>query len=408
MASNQSWPTYAGSTNRWLDPQTVAAISEELPALANEIVTAIQREVPDYARPLRGAFGHGIRSGTEVALRRFIGASEHESPAVYRQLGYGEHRAGRSLDALQSAYRVGARVAWRRMSRAAARAGASPDAQSRLAEAMFAYLDQLAAESVEGYAEAQLDGAGELERRRGTLVSALLGDPAPESGTLAQAAAEARWPLPARLACLVVAGGDGDGARVGRRLSGETLHGEIGGTTCVLVPDPVRLEKEADAVAERLDLAIALGPSVAPADALASLRLARLAGQLTSGRGALVVAEERLADIALLAARDVIGTLRQRTLAPLRGESERSRARLEQTLLAWLRHRGSQKAVAAELGVHPQTVRYRMRRLRELLGRALEDPERRFELELALRARTPEPAPDDPLAKRSVGLLAGQ
>ena len=42
-------------------------------------------------------------------------------------------------------------------------------------------------------------------------------------------------------------------------------------------------------------------------------------------------------------------------------------------------------AEAAELGVHPQTVRYRLRQLRELFGTRLEDPDARFELSLALR-----------------------
>ena len=44
------------------------------------------------------------------------------------------------------------------------------------------------------------------------------------------------------------------------------------------------------------------------------------------------------------------------------------------------------QAVAAALDVHPQTVRYRLKQLRELFGDALEDPEARFELSLALRA----------------------
>jgi DNA-binding PucR family transcriptional regulator len=43
--------------------------------------------------------------------------------------------------------------------------------------------------------------------------------------------------------------------------------------------------------------------------------------------------------------------------------------------------------MAADLHVHPQTVRYRLARLRELLGCALDDPETRFELEVVLRAR---------------------
>ena len=50
-------------------------------------------------------------------------------------------------------------------------------------------------------------------------------------------------------------------------------------------------------------------------------------------------------------------------------------------------HRGRTEAVAKALHVHPQTVRYRLARLRELFGPRLDDPDARFELELALRAR---------------------
>jgi DNA-binding PucR family transcriptional regulator len=74
-------------------------------------------------------------------------------------------------------------------------------------------------------------------------------------------------------------------------------------------------------------------------------------------------------------------------LAPLDAETANSRARLEATLLAWLRHAGTIAAVARELEVHPQTVRYRLGRLRELFGAALDEPDARFELELVLRAR---------------------
>lgn len=403
MALNLAWPIHADSTETSLDPRVSAAIREQLPALADEVIHAIQREVPGYSRPLSGDFGRGIRSGTELALRRFIGAGGDESPAIYRSLGYGEHGAGRSLDALQSAYRVGTRVAWQRMSEAADSAGASAEAQRRLAAAMFAYIDQIAAESIEGYAEAQLAQAGELERRRAALFATLLGDPAPDAAALAGAAAEAQWPLPSTLACLVLGGGS-VAATAGRRLSGDSLNGRVGEQTCIIVPNPTRLEHEARAVAERLGIVVGLGPTVPVRDALRSLRWAALARELgaegATSLGAqgvegarslgalgarLVVAERCLADIALREAPDVVTALRERALAPLHGESERSRTRLEVTLLSWLRHRGSQRAIAAELTVHPQTVRYRLRRLRDLFGAALEDPDRRFELEIALR-----------------------
>jgi DNA-binding PucR family transcriptional regulator len=45
---------------------------------------------------------------------------------------------------------------------------------------------------------------------------------------------------------------------------------------------------------------------------------------------------------------------------------------------------GDRQAVAAELHVHPQTVRYRLARLHELFGAELDDPETRLRLTLAL------------------------
>jgi DNA-binding PucR family transcriptional regulator len=49
--------------------------------------------------------------------------------------------------------------------------------------------------------------------------------------------------------------------------------------------------------------------------------------------------------------------------------------------------------VAARLGVHPQTARYRVTRLRELFGSALDDPDERFWLDLALRVQETYAAP---------------
>ena len=58
--------------------------------------------------------------------------------------------------------------------------------------------------------------------------------------------------------------------------------------------------------------------------------------------------------------------------------------RLAETLRAWLVHQGRRDAVAAELQVHPQTVRYRMTRIRELFGARLDDPRARLELIVGL------------------------
>jgi DNA-binding PucR family transcriptional regulator len=65
------------------------------------------------------------------------------------------------------------------------------------------------------------------------------------------------------------------------------------------------------------------------------------------------------------------------------------REKLEETLRAWLLHHGRRERIAAELFVHPQTVRYRMGQLRELFGARLDDPRCVLELTLALGVPTP-------------------
>jgi hypothetical protein len=349
-------------------------------------VAAIQREVPEYARPLRGPFGHGILTGVEQALRRFLAEGaygETGSGRIYQALGRGEYRAGRSLEALQSAYRVGARIAWRRASRLAADADVPVGAQHDRAEAIFAYIDQLAAESVDGYAEAQAAEAGSLQRRREQLLMLLIGHPPPAPSALTEAASHAAWRLPRRVAMVSVP--PDAAARVARRLSGDALHAADVEHGYIAVPEPTVLAEELAAAASRYAMAIGLGPTLPLGEAADSWHWATLARQ-SAAVGAVREAEAHLAELVVAASPELVIALRQQALRPLDDETPASRRRLEATLLAWLRHRGAQAAVAAELGVHPQTVRYRMGRLRELFGAELEDPDARFALELALRA----------------------
>src|SRR4051812_5093502 len=107
-----------------LPPETAVRLRPELPGLAEEIIAAISVAVPDYVRPLEGAFGTALRLGVEEALGQFLemierpGGERGPGREIYEQLGRAELRAGRSLDALLAAYRIGARVAWRRLSAA--------------------------------------------------------------------------------------------------------------------------------------------------------------------------------------------------------------------------------------------------------------------------------------------------
>src|SRR5919197_694739 len=101
-------------------PEAAGVLRPALPGLADEMIAAIAREVPDYARAMEGEFGQTVRIGVEVALNRFVdlladpAADAGEARETYVNLGRGEYHSGRTLDALLAAYRVGARLAWRR------------------------------------------------------------------------------------------------------------------------------------------------------------------------------------------------------------------------------------------------------------------------------------------------------
>src|SRR3954471_8315949 len=55
-----------------LPSELADALRPGLPDLAEEIITAIGREVPEYRRPLEGPFGRGLGAGVERALGRFV------------------------------------------------------------------------------------------------------------------------------------------------------------------------------------------------------------------------------------------------------------------------------------------------------------------------------------------------
>jgi hypothetical protein len=391
-------------------PQAAAVLRPALPGLADEMIAAIAREVPGYARAMEGDFGQLVRFGVEVALNRFVDLLADPDPGAadsgrtYVDLGRGEFRAGRSLEALLAAYRVGARLAWRRFVEAGVAGGLDPDAIYALGEAIFAYIDELSAESAEGYAEEQTAAAGERERRRRRLVRLLAQDPPAAEDAVRAAAVAAAWTLPrggvAALVPALAGAGEPDeapldaiAARLARRLGEGAIGAEAGGAAIVFVPDP-----DAPARRRRLDAAIddrpvALGPTVdwpqaaaSAGRAVATQRLAA-AGKLATTPTGLIVADDHLAALVLAADPRAAADLAASRLAPLADLAAGPRARLTETLAAWLDRPGQVQAVASALDVHPQTVRYRVRQLRDLFGERLEDPDARFELALALRVR---------------------
>jgi hypothetical protein len=382
-----------------LPPELAAALRPALPDLAQHIIVAIGREVPAYARPLEGPFGRALRVGVQRALTRFVDSIESPESVdagareVYVALGRGEMRGGRSLDALLSAYRIGARLAWERFVAAGEAAGHEPRTLYRLASAIFDYIDGISAESVEGFTQERAAAEGERQRRRQALARLLAREDvsAEEVHDLARLVGWARPELVSGLVVGEAAGDEPDADRLASRLGGDVIA--VGEATLAIawVPDPDAPGRRAQLEAALDGVPAALGPAVPLGRASLSLMRARAAHALAleglvDGGGLVVADQHRPALLLHGGDRTLAADLATAALAPLDELRPGPRSRLRATLRAWLDHPGQVTRVAADLHVHPQTVRYRVAQLRELFGERLEDPEARFELALALRA----------------------
>jgi len=381
---------------RSLPPEIVPVLRPGVPDLADEIIETIRRHLPPYARPLEGAFGQALRAGVERSLTDFLDEVEgerrepgEEERDVYSGLGRGEAREGRSMEYLLAAYRIGARVAWRRTAERGRAHGFDADTLALLAEAFFAYIDQLSARSAEGYAEEQSAIAGEAARLRRRLVALLVQRPPVEPAAIEAAARDAGWQLPATLAAVVWR--DASERPVARALPLGSLAAPLeDGVICALVADPDAPGRRAELERALGERPAALGHTVPSTEAWLSAARARAMLRLVAAGvvegGPLMPAEDHLADLIVHGDPTLVRELAGRRLAPLEDRPARSRERLRETLAAWLDRQGNVAEVAEQLHVHPQTVRYRMGQLRELFGDELDDPRARFELGLALRA----------------------
>ncbi|MGI5166510.1 helix-turn-helix domain-containing protein [Spirillospora sp. CA-253888] len=374
-------------------PRRLAQVMRpELPGLTDEIVNEIRRAIPEYARPVDGPYGQVLRAAVRTALGAFVDRIAAGGPlpgGAYadgaRRLGRYEAREGRSLDTLQAAYRIGGQVAWRRIMKVAPRYDVSSAIMSRLADALFVFLDELAALSLDGYLEARATPVAPLdERRRELLRLVLTGAPGPALMELAEAA---RWPVP-REATLVALR---PGARCVRGALDRDLLADFGdGEPHLLVPGPLTQGRRTMLEAAFPAGGAAAGLTVPLSQSADSLRWARralaLAAEGVLDDGPVLDCADHLVTLWLMADPGLLDQLARRQLGMLDSMTEGQRERLVETLRTWLVTRGTAAEIAKLLHIHPQTVRYRMRKIEQTLGDRLEDPESRFGIEVVLRA----------------------
>lgn len=382
-----------------LPADVAAAVRAELAEVAEATVQEIIVEVPSYADEFTGHMGQVIGNAVKLALSGFLELATARSgadpstpirPALEGayELGRGEARSGRSMDALLAAYRVGARVSWRHMSASAVRAGLTVEQLARFAELVFAYIDQLSASSVAGHSD-ELATTGRVRERYLERLAAQLLAGAPEV-ELRAAAARAGWEPPRTLTAVLLPEEKVHGALVSLDARSLRSTDDVPGQddrVVLLVPDADGRSRPAllRSLEGRDGVVGPARPWTAVAESYARACRALDLGLVADGPGVLDT-DERLADLVLHADDGALQDLRAQALAPLVDLSPGARDKLTETLRAWLLHHGRREQIAEQLFVHPQTVRYRMTQLRELYGKRLDDPRTVLELTIALGA----------------------
>ncbi|WP_134661382.1 MULTISPECIES: helix-turn-helix domain-containing protein [unclassified Amycolatopsis] len=330
---------------------------------AQAVLDEVRWRLPESARLLdRGAtrFLAFVLSCTPTGVAP-LGAG------AFRALGAAEMRATGDLDRLHRALTAGARRALPVLVRSADFAGA--------VERLLAGVDAVARLASEG---ARAAAAGDRGRARARLL-AELGKARPAA--LDELARQAGWRLPDTVVAVALDVGE-------LRTVDGVLCDSRGPEPWAVLPAAVPVPD--------FGVRAAIGPEVAPEDTARSLRWARRTLRLLR-RGVLpdtraVRWDDHLTTHWLLADDVLRSALETSSLAPLEVLTRTARERAAETLLAFLTTSGSAPEIAGILGVHPQTVRNRLRTLTALFGDRLHDPEERFGLEISLRARKLRPA----------------
>jgi hypothetical protein len=369
------------------------------------VTCAIAEATPVFAEIEEPEIDRYLRVPVRVALDRFLDLVGTDEPAlppgvrgVFVSLGAAEAREERGPEAvLMPALRTASRLLLRTASDALARARpVSVEELIDLSDAVRAYVDELAGASTDGYALQLREQAGEGDRRRHQLAELLLRGSAPESVVLA-AAAGIGWRTLGAVLPVVLPPSHARDARFRYGADGLVVERERDAVLLLREGPRTTRAQLTEVLAGR---GAVVGPMLGWPQVPEGVRLAELAARLADepahattagtarpGSGP-VFAEDHLTTLVLQGELSALAVLSTRRLAPLAELPDSQRDRLLETLHSWLRHWGSRAEVSAELFVHPQTVSYRLKRLRELLGDDLDDPVARFELLLVLAART--------------------
>lgn len=368
------------------------AMLERSEELTDIVLARVHEEFPVYAAMIEPGL---LRATTAGHLRSvFAPLARAEPPETDPARPNGRDRAGEGvpLTAIMDGYRVAFGVVWGEIVATAERLGLSAKAALDAATILIATLDAFTREMAVGYREEMAVQIRSEEQRRAALVQALLeGRLAdtnlweaadllrlPQSGTYVVIAA--RVPDVGRHALPHIEHGLGG---LGIDSAWRLMHDVEVGVACLPQPHD-QLDRLVSALAAGGGGRVGVSP---PYDDLRqtaqALRLARIAMRGALDRRQVVVFGRDPLSAAAASAPDIMPRVAHSVLGGLDGLPPEDRALLLDTFGAWLECDGSATAAAKRLYVHPNTVRYRLRRLEDRTGRSLSNPRAVAELSLA-------------------------
>ena len=387
----------AGLSTPWelLPADLAGALGDRLAPTVDAVARNVSESVPAFADIDDPKFQRDVHAAVQVAVERFLDLIGTDQPALppkvreaFVALGAAEAREDRSPDVLLAALRAASRGLLRAASQVLAEVRPLTSGELLdLADAVTAYVDELVAAGTDGYAQQLREQAGETDRRRRLLGELLLRGNAAEAAVLS-AASDVGWTRLSDVVPVLLPSEHARDARFRYRADGIVLDREH---DAVLLVHGGRRTDRAQLTQALRGRGAVVGPTLAWPRTPEGVRLAELTAQLVgdpssgvASTGDPVFADDHLALLALQGEPGALGVLAARRLAPLADLPVNQRRRLLETLHSSLRNWGARAEVARELFVHPQTVSYRVKRLRELLGDDLDDATAHFELLLIL------------------------
>ncbi|MGW4633799.1 PucR family transcriptional regulator [Nocardia sp. NPDC004415] len=370
-----------------LDPRLPDLLRVGTADVIDEIEQDFRRRTPGVADTWEAATSWSLHAIIEETITGFLDELAGEPPiwsaanSLYRRLGAELGNQERDLEPVQTALQVGGQIACRRFIRAAYRYGWSEEVLATLTDRLFAMIATAGDAANQGYLRQQGQLGTDRDRHRARLRDLLIREAPPGPAEIRQLAREAAWPVPQRIAILVAAHRTGPSHGI---LPPDVLVDWAAPAPYVIVPDPDRPHRVRQIVNLLRSPSVAIGPTVPVTGGAQSLRWARYAVTLID-RGILAPAPalrcvEHTATISASLAEDLMAASAREILGELATlPSQRAQPLLE-TLLAYLECGGNALLAGERLGVHSQTVRHRLRRVTELIGRPIDDPDRRLDL----------------------------